>query len=140
PASMSRPSRGCAPPPLLSRPPIHNRNPMKITKVIIAALAVLTVSVHADPLKIGYSDWLGYCAFAVAKQKDWFKEAGVDVQMEFFDYGGSLDAFNANKLDAVTVVSTDALVNGSNGAKSKIIALIDYSEGADMIIGKPGID
>ena len=114
---------------------------MKLTKVILASLALLTPSLHAaEPLKIGYSDWLGYCAFEVAKQKDWFKEAGVDVQMEFFDYGGSLDAFNANKLDAVTVVSTDALVNGSNGAKSKIIALIDYSEGADMIIGKPGID
>jgi NitT/TauT family transport system substrate-binding protein len=113
---------------------------MKLTKTIIAALAVLTVSLHAEPLKIGYSDWLGYCAFEVAKQKEWFKEAGVEVQMEFFDYGASLDAFSANKLDAVCVVSTDALVNGSNGAKSKIIALIDYSEGADMIVGKPGIE
>jgi NitT/TauT family transport system substrate-binding protein len=113
---------------------------MKLTKLILASLAALTVTLHAEPLKIGYSDWLGYAAFEVAKQKDWFKEAGVEVQMEFFDYGGSLDAFSANKLDAVTVVSTDALVNGSNGAKSKIIALIDYSEGADMIIGKPGIE
>ena len=113
---------------------------MKLANIILTSLAALTVSLHAEPLKIGYSDWLGYCAFEVAKQKDWFKEAGVDVQMEFFDYGGSLDAFNANKLDAVTVVSTDALVNGSNGAKSKIIALIDYSEGADMIIGKPGVN
>src|SRR4051812_1527265 len=137
---MNRLSRGCAPRPPLSSPHIHHRNPMKITKVIIAALAVLTVSLHAEPLKIGYSDWLGYCAFEVAKQKDWFKEAGVDVQMEFFDYGASLDAFSANKLDAVCVVSTDALVNGSNGAKSKIVALIDYSEGADMIVGKPGVE
>src|SRR3954451_23122613 len=114
---------------------------MKLTNMIVASLAVLTLGAPAaEPLKIGYSDWLGYCAFEVAKQKDWFKEAGVDVQMEFFDYGASLDAFSANKLDAVCVVSTDALVNGSNGAKSKIIALIDYSEGADMIIGKPGVE
>jgi len=38
------------------------------------------------------------------------------------------------------VVATDALVNGANGAKSKIIALMDYSEGSDMIIGKPGVE
>ena len=38
------------------------------------------------------------------------------------------------------VVATDALVNGAKGAKSKIIALLDYSEGSDMIIGKPGIE
>jgi NitT/TauT family transport system substrate-binding protein len=37
-------------------------------------------------------------------------------------------------------VATDALVNGANGAKSKIIALLDYSDGQDMIIGKPGVN
>ena len=28
---------------------------------------------------------------------------------------------------------------GAAGAKAKFIALIDYSEGSDMIVGKPGI-
>jgi NitT/TauT family transport system substrate-binding protein len=31
-------------------------------------------------------------------------------------------------------------INGANGAKSKIIAILDYSDGSDMIIGKPGIE
>ena len=39
--------------------------------------------------------------------------------MVWFDYLPSLDAFSAGKIDAVCVVATDALVNGSNGAKSK---------------------
>lgn len=114
---------------------------MKLKTLLLTALATaLGATLHAAPLKIGYSDWLGYTAFEIAKQKEWFKEAGVEVEMVWFDYLPSLDAFSAGKIDAVCAVSTDAMVNGSNGAKSKIIALLDYSEGADMIIGKQGIE
>ena len=79
-------------------------------------------TLHAEPLKIAYSDWPGFTILEVAKQKGWFKEAGVDVELVWFDYLPSLDAFAAGKVDAVTVVATDALVNGANGAKSKFIA------------------
>ena len=113
---------------------------MKLKTLVISVFAALVATVHAEPLKIGYSDWLGYTLFEVAKQKDWFKEAGVDVDMVWFDYLPSLDAFSAGKIDGVCVVATDALVNGANGAKSKIIALLDHSDGQDMIIGKPGIN
>jgi NitT/TauT family transport system substrate-binding protein len=114
---------------------------MKLKTLLTTALALALAATvaQAAPLKIGYSDWPGYTAFEIAKQKGWFKEAGVDVDMVWFEYLPSLDAFSAGKIDGVCVVATDALVNGSNGAKSKIIALIDYSDGSDMIIGKPGI-
>src|SRR6478735_8248426 len=113
---------------------------MKLKTLILTAFAALAATLQAEPLKIAYSDWPGYTLFEVAKQKGWFKEAGVEVEMVWFDYLPSLDAFSAGKVDAVACVATDALVVGSNGSKSKIIALLDYSEGSDMIIGKPGIN
>jgi NitT/TauT family transport system substrate-binding protein len=113
---------------------------MKLKSLVLAAFAALATTLHAAPLKVGYSDWLGYTVLEVAKQKDWFKEAGIEVEMVWFDYLPSLDAFSAGKIDGVCVVATDALVNGANGAKSKIIALLDHSDGQDMIIGKPGIN
>ncbi|HET7238803.1 MAG TPA: ABC transporter substrate-binding protein, partial [Terrimicrobiaceae bacterium] len=111
-------------------------------KLLLGMIVSLTaaVSLHAEPLKIGYSDWPGFTILEVAKQKGWFKEAGLDVELIWFDYLPSLDAFAAGKVDAVTAVATDALVNGANGAKSKIIAILDYSDGSDMIIGKPGVE
>ncbi|MDB6062379.1 MAG: NlpA lipoprotein [Verrucomicrobiaceae bacterium] len=93
----------------------------------------------AAPLKVGYSDWPGWVAWQVAIEKGWFKEAGVDVQFEWFDYVASMDAYAAGKLDAVTVTNGDALVTGANGAKSVMILINDYSNGNDMIVGKPGI-
>lgn len=112
-----------------------------IRLTLFAASSMLVHSADAaDKLKVGYSDWPGYTVLEVAKQKDWFKEAGIDVEMVWFDYLPSLDAFSAGKIDAVCVVATDALVNGANGAKSKIIALLDYSDGSDAIVGKQGIN
>ncbi|HEY5742462.1 MAG TPA: ABC transporter substrate-binding protein [Terrimicrobiaceae bacterium] len=114
----------------------------RIFPKLLAGVAafLLAITVQAEPLKIGYSDWPGFTILEVAKQKGWFKDAGLDVDLVWFDYLPSLDAFAAGKVDAVTVVATDALVNGANGAKSKIIAILDYSDGSDMIIGKAGVD
>jgi NitT/TauT family transport system substrate-binding protein len=93
----------------------------------------------AAPLKIGYSDWPGWVAWQVAIDKGWFKEAGVDVKFEWFDYSASMDAFAAGKIDAVTMTNGDALVTGSGGGKSVMLMLTDYSNGNDMIVAKPGI-
>lgn len=93
----------------------------------------------AAPLKIGYSDWPGWVAWEVAIQKGFFKEAGVDVEFTWFEYGPSMEAFSAGKIDAVTITNGDALVTGANGRPSTAIVLTDYSNGNDMIVGKPGI-
>ena len=97
-------------------------------------------SALADTLKIGYSDWPGYTVLEVAKQKGWFKEAGLDVDLVWFDYLASIDAYSAGKIDADCIVATDALGAGATGAKGKFIALLDFSEGSDMIVGKQGVE
>lgn len=104
-----------------------------------ASLLFTSLSNAAAPLKVGYSDWPGWVAWQVAIDKGWFKEAGVDVQFEWFDYVASMDAFAAGKIDGVTVTNGDALVTGSGGAKNTMILITDYSNGNDMIIAKPGI-
>jgi NitT/TauT family transport system substrate-binding protein len=112
-----------------------------ITRLMFpAALAVAAVSAQAaPPLKIGYSDWPGWVAWQVAIDKGWFKEAGVAVNFEWFDYSASMEAFAAGKIDAVTMTNGDALVTGAGGGKSVMILLTDYSNGNDMIVARPGI-
>ncbi|OIQ86374.1 putative aliphatic sulfonates-binding protein precursor [mine drainage metagenome] len=91
------------------------------------------------PLKIGYSDWPGWVAWQVAIDKGWFKQAGVNVEFDWFDYSASMDAFAAGKIDGVAVTNGDALVMAAGGAKNVMIQLTDYSNGNDMIVAKPGI-
>lgn len=104
----------------------------------LATSAVLA-GASAAPLHIGYSDWPGWVAWQVAIDKGWVKEAGVDATFEWFDYSASMDAFSAGKLDADMVTNGDALVMGGNGAKSIMIMVTDYSNGNDIIVGKPGL-
>ena len=94
----------------------------------------------ADPLKIAYSDWPGWVAWEVAIQKGFFKDEGVDVQFTWLEYAPSMDAFSANKVDACLMTNGDAMVTGEAGRKSTGILLTDYSNGNDMIVGKPGIN
>jgi len=92
-------------------------------------------------LTIGYSDWPGWLVWEIANQKGFFKDAGVDVKLEWFDdYGKSIDAFAAKKLNALLVVCGDSLTTGAKGQPSTAIVLTDFSNGNDKIIGKKGID
>ncbi len=111
----------------------------KYLAAMVAAFLLTGAANAADPIRIGYSDWPGWVAWEVGIEKGWFKEAGVDVKFEWFDYVASMDAFAAGKLDAVCMTNGDTLVTGSTGAKSVMFLMNDYSNGNDMVVGAPGI-
>jgi len=91
----------------------------------------------AAPLKIGYSDWPGWVAWEVAKEKGMFEKNGVAVELVWMDYVPSMDAFAAGALDAVSMTNGDALVTGSSAKKPSTAILInDYSNGNDMIVAR----
>lgn len=113
-------------------------------KSSLFALALLLASftarpASAEPLTVGYSDWPGWVAWQVAIDKGWFKEAGLDVKFQWFDYSASMEAFAAGKIDANCMTNGDTLVTGAGGGKGIMILLTDYSNGNDQIVGKPGI-
>jgi NitT/TauT family transport system substrate-binding protein len=107
--------------------------------LILSGVLAVSTPVAAAGLTIGYSDWPGWVAWQVAIDKGWLKTAGVDVTFQWFDYSASMDAYSAGKIDADLVTNGDALVTGSGGGKGIMIMLTDYSNGNDMIVGKPGV-
>ena len=92
------------------------------------------------PLKIAYSDWPGWVAWEIAKEKGFFKEAGVEVELVWLDYAKSMEAYSAGQADAVCMTNGDAMVTGATGKPSTAIVLNDYSNGNDMIVAKAGIE
>ena len=113
-----------------------------LPKIGCSAFALLCLCglAGAEPLKIAYSDWPGWVAWEIGIQKGWFKEAGVDVEFQWFDYVPSMDAYVAGKVDAVCMTNGDALVTGATGKPSVGIIINDYSDGNDMIVAAPGIE
>jgi len=112
---------------------------LKSFRSAVAGLLILGGLAKAEPLKIAYSDWPGWVAWEIGIQKGWFKEAGVDVEFQWFDYVPSMDAYVAGKVDAVCMTNGDALVTGATGKPSVGILINDFSNGNDMIVAAPGI-
>jgi NitT/TauT family transport system substrate-binding protein len=93
----------------------------------------------SPPIQVGYSDWPGFVALEVPAVKGWFKEAGLDVKLVWFEYVPSLEAFQAGKLDAVGITNGDQLVIAASKTASTMVLLTDYSNGNDMIVARDGI-
>ncbi len=123
----------------------EHQNPKSLlrraTLLIAAASCFFSLSAaQAEPLRIAYSDWPGWVAWDIGVQKNWFEEAGVDVDFIWFDYVASMDAFAAGQVDAVTVTNGDALVISATGTRNIMIGINDYSDGNDMLVARRGID
>ena len=116
---------------------------MKFARWFLCSLVLVSLAARATlsaaPLKVAFSDWPGWTAWEIAAQKGWFKKAGVEVELLWFEYGPSMEAFTAGQVDAVMVTNGDALVTGAGGAKNVMITITDYSNGNDMIVARPGI-
>jgi NitT/TauT family transport system substrate-binding protein len=115
-----------------------------ILRIVYAALLCASAMLKALPvdaaaISLGYSDWPGWVAWQVAIDKGWLKQAGLDINFNWFDYSASMDAFAAGKIDGDFVTNGDALVTGASGARNITILVTDYSNGNDMIIARPGI-
>lgn len=116
---------------------------MKI-RLLFTLLTALTFSVSAlakDAIKIGYSDWPGWVAWEIAKEKGLFKKHGVEVELVWFPiYTDSLTALNTGKVDANCSAWCDVIAPLAEGVKLKVVLVNDNSAGNDAIIGKPGIE
>ena len=122
---------------------LHTNSPkpastMKLKSLLTSALALaFAISAHAEPLKIGYSDWPGWTAWEIAKEKGFFKKHGVDVKLVWFPiYTDSLTALNTGKLDANCQTWSDTIPPLAEGIKLKVVLANDNSAGNDGFVAK----
>lgn len=112
---------------------------MKLPSILIALISATcaTTALAADPIKIGYSDWPGWTAWEIAKEKGFFKKAGVDVKLVWFPvYTDSLNALNTGKIDANCQTWSDTIPPLSEGIKLKVVLANDNSAGNDGFVAK----
>src|SRR5262245_9810171 len=69
----------------------------------------------STPLTIAISDWPGWLLWEIAQEKNFFQDAGVDVELDWHDYSACIAAFKAGEVDGVFLVCNDALVAGALG-------------------------
>ena len=91
-------------------------------------------------ISIGYSDWPGWTAWAIADKQGFFKKHNVNVKLVWFpNYTDSLNAFAANQVDANCQTWSDTMGPLAQGQAAKAVLINDNSAGNDAVVAAPGI-
>jgi NitT/TauT family transport system substrate-binding protein len=91
----------------------------------------------SEPLVSAAYNWVGYSGHFVAAKKGFFAQEGLNVKEQFFQSSSeSITALLANKVDIAWITSGDAIQTAAKDPSLKIVYLVDYSNGADGIMGR----
>ncbi len=124
-------------------------------KLLITAFAVLALILAAcgddddsggdsasssGSIKLGFSAWPGWFPWQVAEEAGIFKDAGVDVDLVWFEgYLDSINALAAGQLDANSQTLNDTIASVAAGSDQVIVLVNDNSTGNDQIIASKEI-
>jgi NitT/TauT family transport system substrate-binding protein len=96
-----------------------------------------TPAASSQPIASGLNSWVGYSSHYVATKQELFTKEGLNVQELFFQSDSEeITAMLAGKLDIAWLTSGNAIQAAAKDSSLKIVYLVDYSDGADGIIGK----
>lgn len=92
-----------------------------------------------EPIKFATNPWPGYDPLYVARDKGFFEEAGLDVTLvDLTSLGASRRAFERGQVDGCGATLVEILLTADqSGTRPQISAVVDYSNGADVLVGEP---
>ncbi|HKS56152.1 MAG TPA: ABC transporter substrate-binding protein [Steroidobacteraceae bacterium] len=120
-------------------------NPIsKLARVLFAAAALLglaSCSSYEPPLRIALIRWPPFEFLHLAQEKGFFAEEGVEVRLiEFVAVNDTQRAFEHDKIDGGTFSLFQVLQNRDQlNRKMQVPMVIDFSDGADMVLARPEI-
>lgn len=119
----------------------------KTIRAILCSLVAVTVagvsagcpsSEPKKPLKISINIWPGYGYAFIARDKGFFKKHNVDVELILKDtIDDAKRAYVNDETDGLFNVFPDIIMLNSEGVHTDTVDIIDYSDTADVIIGRP---
>jgi NitT/TauT family transport system substrate-binding protein len=115
-----------------------------LARVLLAAAAILglaSCSSYEPPLRIALISWPPFEFLHLAQEKGFFAEEGVEVRLiEFIAVSDTQRAFEHDKIDGGTFSLFQVLQNRDLlTRKMQVPLVIDFSDGADLVMARPGI-
>jgi len=114
--------------------------------IFVAGLAFAIFSMlskeggESNPIKIGINEWMGYDPLILANKEKLFERNNVSVEVKRYTSATlEMDAMKRGEIDGAGFTLDEAFALIASGFKGKIVLLVDYSMGGDMLIGQKGI-
>jgi len=125
--------------------PVNRRAIFRLAACLLAAVALsITLGCSLKPvavLRVGLVQWPVNEFFFLAREKGFFREEGVEVQIvEFSTLGDCRRAYERGQLDGFGTTVIEVLTAREHSSRSpQMVHINDHSHGADVIVAQPGI-
>ena len=97
-------------------------------------------SAQTASASIGIANWIGYTPLFIAKEKGFFQQQGINLDIKVF--GSNADAtaaFLAGRLNGIGPVTSEAVLVASKGKDYRIVLVGDISVGGDGILARNSV-
>jgi NitT/TauT family transport system substrate-binding protein len=96
---------------------------------------------QVEPLRIGLNTWAAYEFLYLADQKGFFKDENLDIKLiEFSSLSDARRSYERGQIDGLGTSLVDVLQAREQSPRSlQVVQVVDYSNGADMILANPKI-
>jgi len=110
------------------------------TVVLLFAAGCSKESQNAAPITIGINNWAGYDPFILADQTGLFKKNHVRVEIKrFASTTDEIRAMQEGEIQGAGFTLDEVVSLVETGFKGKVVLIVDYSMGGDMVIGQKEI-
>ncbi len=96
----------------------------------------------AETFRLGYSSWVGYGPFFLAKKKGYFKEEGIELELvNIEDVAVRFAALAAGRIDAMAAtIDTMPLYLKPQGTRYQYLFALDDSKGGDGVVASKEVE
>ncbi len=106
------------------------RGPLAAALLLFAAAGA-----EAEPLKVAHSTWVGYGPFYIAKEKGFFEEENLEVELILMeDVKTRMPALAAGRVDAAATTVDTVLNFYSDKRPFRYLFAVDDSKGGDGVV------
>lgn len=109
-----------------------------ITLILLAGLFSCS-SEQQSPLRVGTNIWPGYEPFYLARELGYYEQKPIHL-VELKSATEVIHAIRNNTIEAAALTLDEALLLLESRVEIYIIAVLDFSNGGDVVLSKPGIN
>ncbi len=107
---------------------------------LVATLISFSVETRADTLTLAHSTWVGYGPFYIAREKGFFEEEGVDIELRIMENTPlKMGALMAGQVDLVASTADEFPIYMKPTIPLKYFLAVDNSNGGDGIVSNKDI-
>ncbi len=104
---------------------------------ILFSIDIYQSTFQNEPVKITMHKWPGYTHSYIAQEKGFFEDEGVNVELVLIEnVDDNLQYFKEGKADAAFALQSDAMLLSAEGIPLKIVYIVDFSNGGDVLVSK----